>query len=191
MKNYVPKATIQAALKKASETPNAGSLQRHYFECRLYGRVFIIFAYCTTNLAQTKILLNTIFRKHNAELMRTRHVFEERGVIDAIARPEIDGATLEDDVTSDAIECGADDVHIFDGDKRLVTFFCEPRTMVAVRGALEKRGYQIEGSEWVFDIENRVQLNEAERNDYAKFNAKLNSIDGFDCIYDNVADDDA
>lgn len=187
MKNYVPKATIQSALKTFNDTPNATALQRYYFECRLYGRIFIIMAYCTANVAKTKIPLNTALRKHNAEMIRTRHLFDERGIIDAIAPANIDNVNgFDDAITENAIECGADDVEIFDSAKRLVTFYCEPRTLVAVRGALEKHGYQIESSEWVFDTTNRIQLTAAEQADYAKFNQRLNEIEGFDCIYDNV-----
>lgn len=188
IKNYVPKATITAALKKFSESPGATTHQIH--ECRLYRRVYVVISTYATNIQYTRSHINIAFRKHNAEQIRTRHMFTERGVIDAVARPGITETTIDDDVTADAIDCGADDVSIFDMAKQQVTFVCQPMRLGVVRCALERRGYQVEGCEWVFDTDNRVDLSEAEQADYDKFVERLTTIDGFDSVYDNVGQEE-
>lgn len=188
LRNDVPKATITTALKKYTEATDA-NLRRHLFECRLYCKVYTVITFYTANLIQTRMQINTAMRKHNADQTKVKHIFTERGVINAIVRPTINETTIEDDCTTDAIECGANDVDVFDVAQRYVTFFCEPETLLGVKTGLERMGYQIENSDIVYEPSQTVLISAAERADYEKFKEKLNAIDGFDDIFDNVADE--
>lgn len=188
--NEVPKATITTALKKYTESADNANLRRHLFECRLYGKVFTVFAYYTANLAQTKIKINTALRKHNADQTRVKHIFTERGLINAVIRSNINETSMEDDCTTDAIECSANDVEIFDVTNRYVTFFCDADALPAVRMKLAKMGYQIENSDIVYEPSQTVSISKQEQLDYGKFKERLNSIEGFDDIFDNIANDE-
>lgn len=128
-------------------------------------------------------------RKHNADQTKVKHIFAERGVINAIVRPTIQETNIEDDCTTDAIECGANDVDVFDVAQRYVTFFCEPETLLGVKTQLERLGYQVENSDIVYEPSQMALISAAERVDYEKFKEKLMAIDGFDDVFDNIADD--
>lgn len=190
LKNNVPRVTIQAALKKLKECADEANLRRHVFECRLYKRVVVVFTYYSTNLAQTRIPLGTVFRKHNAELVKVKHLFNEKGYVDAQVRPGVNETNIEDDCTTDAIECGATDVHIHDAAQQQVTFYCEPDAVVDVRQRLEKLGYQIENSDVFFEPLNLIGISDKEKVDYEKFKERLRSIEGFDDVFDNIEGDE-
>lgn len=190
LRRDVSNSTIQTTLKKCSQMTDDQLIKRQLFELRLYNKVFVVFVIYTTNLAQAKIQLGTIFRKHKADVTNTKHMFTERGVIDAIARPEVRASHFEDDCTTDAIECGADDVEIHDAAKRQLTFICDPVEINRVKQKITALGYQIEYCERSYIPNTIVTINEAEKLDYAKFQDKLEAIDGFDDIFDNIEDDE-
>ncbi|XP_055322468.1 probable transcriptional regulatory protein Dtur_1615 [Sitodiplosis mosellana] len=187
----VPKATIQNLLKKLVDTKDKTAFQRHLFEGKLYKKLYVVIAICTDNLAHTKIQIATVFRKHLVDAINTKRLFVERGVVNVIARDGISPENIEDECLSDAIECGAEDIEVFNAVERQVTFFCEPREFLRVRQKLSTAGYKIEHSEVeFFPNVQLVQLTEGELNDYNKFKTKLENIDGFDEVYDNLDDDD-
>lgn len=189
LKYNVPRATIQSALKKMKECPDEANMRRHVFECRLYQKVFVVFTYYTINLGTTRVPLGTAFRKHNAELIKIRHMFEEKGYVDALVPPRVNESNIEDDCTTDAIECGASDVHVHNAAERQVTFYCEPNAVVGVRQNLEKLGYQIENSDISFDAHKLVRISKKEKLDYDKFMERLRAIEGFDDVFDNIESD--
>lgn len=117
-------------------------------------------------------------------------MFTERGVIDALARPEVRIDHFDDDCETDAIECGAEEFEVHDAAQRQVTFYCDPKDFVLVKQKLTKCGYKIVDGECVFIWEKaKVKLTDAETKNYQQFKERLqNGIDGFDTIYDNVDD---
>lgn len=187
----VPRATIQGFLKKLSETKDKSSFQRHLFEGRLYKKLYFIATVFTDNLAHARIQMATPYKKHLAENTNAKRVFIERGVFNVITRDSINLENFEDECLNDAIECGADDIEVFDKTQRQVTFFCDAREFVKVRHKLSTAGHQIERSELVFfPNTNLVRLSDTEMADYKKFKSRLIDIIGFDDIYDNLEDDD-
>lgn len=187
----VPKSTIQNLLKKLVETKDKTNFQRHLFEGKLYRKLCVVISIYTDSLAHTKIQIATVFRKHLVDAANTKRLFIERGVINVIARDGINTETIEDDCLSDAIECGAEDIEVFNAIERQVTFFCEPKEFLKVRQKLTAAGHKIEHSEIeFFPNAQLVQLAEAELKDYKKFKTKLENIEGFDEVYDNLDDDD-
>lgn len=119
-------------------------------------------------------------------------MFVERGVIDALARPDILIEHIEDDCLTDAIESGAEDVEIHDAAQRQVTFYCEPNEFLKVKQKLTSCGYKIVDSECAFIWEApKVKLREDEAKNYQQFKERLQQlVDGFDIVYDNHDDDD-
>lgn len=189
----VPLATIQGFLKKFTETKDKSQLQRHLFEGRAYKKLNLIVSIYTDKLAHVKVQMATIYRKHLIESANVKRLFDERGVLHVIARDGIDVNNFEDDCTADAIECGAEDIEVFDATERKVTFFCDPKEFLRVRNRLIVAGYTIEHSECSFFPSsncNLAQLNEAELKDYNKIKDKLTQIEGFDEVYDNLENDD-
>lgn len=152
----------------------------------------VIVSIFTDRAAYVRIQMATPMKKHLAETTNTKRFFNERGVFNVIARPDINADNLEDECLSDAIECGAEDIEIHDTDKRQVTFFCDPNHFFTVKHKLTAAGYQIEHSECDF-LPNGplVELTESEQADYKKFKERLMAIEGFDEIYDNLKDEDS
>lgn len=189
----VPLATIQGFLKKLTDTKDKSQLQRHLFEGRVYKKLNFIAAIYTDKLAHVKVQMATIYRKHLIENTNVKRLFVERGIVHVIARDGIDKKNFEDECTADAIECGAEDIEVFDVNERKVIFFCDPKEFLRVRNKLTTAGHKIEHSECSFFPNtncNLAQLTEAELKDYNKMKDKLTQIEGFDEIYDNLEDDD-
>lgn len=188
----MPQSTIKTTLKKLSETPDASKIQRHLFEGRLYGKVFLVIPIYTENLPLARNQMATPFKKHHFTTNNTKHMFNERGVIHAIARPDVRIDHFEDDCLSDAVEVGAEDVEIHDVAERQVTFYCEPNEFVKVKQKLTSSGYKIVDADCHFIWEApTVKLNADEAKNYEQFKERLQTgVDGFEVIYDNVDDDE-
>lgn len=189
----MPQATIQGFLKKLTETKDKTQLQRYLFEGRVYKKLNFIAAICTDKFPHVKVQVATIYRKHLIENTNVKRLFVERGVFHVLARDGIDVNNFEDECLTDAIECGAEDIDVFDVAERKVTFYCDPREFLRVRNKLTTTGFKIEHSECSFLPDTNcilVQLNEAELKDYNKIKEKFTLIEGFDGIYDNLENDD-
>lgn len=188
----VPQSSIKATLKKLSEAPDSSKMHRHIYGGRLYGKVFLVIAVYTDNLALAQNQLSHPFKKHNFFANDSKNMFTERGIIDALAPPEVRIDHFEDDCETDAIECGAEEVEVHDVAQRQVTFYCDPKEFIIVKQKLTKCGYKIVDAECVFIWEKpKVKLTDAEAKNYQQFKERLqNGLDGFDTIYDNVDDGD-
>lgn len=187
----VPKSTIQNLLKKLTETKDKTTFQRHLFEGKLYKKIFVVISIYTESLAHTKIQMATVFRKHFVDASNSKRLFDEKGVLNVIARDGISPEKIEDECLSDAIECGAEDIEVFNANERKVTFFCDPREFIKVRQKLTAAGHKIEHSEIEFFPNTQlIQLADSELKDYKKFKTKLENIEGFDGLYDNLDDVD-
>lgn len=185
-------STIKAALKKCGEGKDAPTAQRHFYEGRLYGKLYTIVAIYTDNKVLTRGQLTAIFKKHRFETksVDAMSLFDERGLIDALARPDIGVDSIEDECLNDAIEAGAEDVEIHDAKERQVTFYCNPNAIAGVKQNLSSAGHQIVHSERAYESKGLlVTLNEAEATDFDLFRSKLETIDGFDEIYANLAEE--
>lgn len=188
----VKKNTIDATLKKCIESPVRSKMPRHIFEGRLYNKMFLIIAVYTENLELTRNQLANIFKKHRFDAKSVKGLFVERGMIDAIARPDINVDSIEDECIGDAMECGAENVEIYDANERKVTFHCDPSDIVRVRHKLATAGHEIAHSECVFESKAPgITLKDAEAKDFEIFKGKLKSyVDGFDEVYSNLEEED-
>lgn len=180
-------------MKKLSEAKDKANYQRQLFEGRLYKKLYFIASVYTDSVAHTRIQMATPYKKHLAENTNTKRLFIERGVCNVIARDGISADNFEDECLNDAIECGAEDIEVYDVAERQVTFFCDPRELLKVRQKLTAAGHNVEQSELVFcptPSTQLVQLSDAEVADYKKFKDRLTLVEGFDGIYDNAENDD-
>lgn len=191
LRRDVPKSTVQNFLKKLTETKDKNTVQKHLFEGRLYKKLYVVIVVFTDNLAHTKIQIATSFRKHLVEATNTKRLFDEQGVFHVIARDGITAENIEEECLNDADECGANDFDVFNATERKVTFFCDPREFLKVRHKLALAGHKIEHSECAFFPKvPSAQLSDAELTDYEKFKGRLLSVDGFDEVYDNLAENE-
>jgi transcriptional/translational regulatory protein YebC/TACO1 len=116
----MPQATIQGILKKHN---TQGQLKKHLVEVKALNKIFMVGVVYTENYAGVKMSISTVLRKHGSQWAETRHLFVDRGLVQALAHERhtkdmVD--SLEEVCTEDAIECGAQDVEIIDGPTKLV-----------------------------------------------------------------------
>lgn len=191
LRRDVPKSTVQTFLKKLADSKDKTTFQRHLFDGRLYKKLHFIIAIFTDSLPHAKIQIATVYRKHLVETTNSKRLFDERGVFNVIARDGITADNIEEECLNDADQCGADDFEVFNAAERKVSFFCDPKEFLKVQNKLTLAGYLIEHSECAFYPKTTAaQLSESELVDYGKFKTKLLNIDGFDEVYDNLAEND-
>lgn len=122
LKRNMPNSTIQGVLKKC--TTQSAKLKRHTLEIRYGLKVFIVAVLYTDNLAGSKMLLAPILKKSASSYSDTRHMFYEKGIIEVIGNEKLDPKTtneLEEIATDHAIESGAEELEIIDGQTQHLT----------------------------------------------------------------------
>lgn len=191
-RRYVPNATIQNLLKKLADAKEKPNDQRYLFEGRLFKKLYIVVSMYPGNYAHAKIQFATIFRKHLIEVVNAKRLFDERGVINVIARDGISVEAMEEECLNDALECGAEDVEVYDTNERQVSFTCDPIEFLKVRHKLSTLGHKVEHSECAFIPNGQlVKLSESELTEYNKVKNKIMDLEGFEEIYDNLDDENA
>lgn len=119
-KRNMPSSTIQNILQKCTAIPSdKQQLKKMLIQLRIQARIFAIVVVYTDNLALARIQLGTIVRRHNVVAQDVRHLFSEKGFIEAYAEASMvdDGCSaerLEETATDDAIEAGVEELEILD-----------------------------------------------------------------------------
>lgn len=124
-KRNMPNATIQNILQKCAATPVADNkqLKKMLIQLRIQAKIFAIVVVYSDNLALARIQLATILRRYNVIAQDIRHLFSEKGFIEAYAT-DMDCSSnspanatvsqLEETATNDAIEAGIEELEIID-----------------------------------------------------------------------------
>lgn len=130
IKRDMPNHTIQGILRKASAPMAAGAskLKRHFVEARVLNKVFMVCVLYTDRFAGDRMTIATLFRKSGAAPMDVRHMFSEKGVLEAVAPSVVEGSSevedehqLEERCTVDAIEYGAEELEVLNvGERRVL-----------------------------------------------------------------------
>lgn len=124
VKRNMPAHTIQGVLKKATASPpDSPKLKRYVIEARVLNKVFMVMVMYTDKYAGDRMLISTLFRKGGATVCDTRHMFTEKGFVDAIPSEAIAGIDvspeqLEEICTEHAIESEAEELDVLDAEKR-------------------------------------------------------------------------
>uniref|UniRef100_A0A1I8Q9M2 Transcriptional regulatory protein n=1 Tax=Stomoxys calcitrans TaxID=35570 RepID=A0A1I8Q9M2_STOCA len=186
LRKNMPMASIQNNLKKF--TVSKTQLKKYRLDVRFKQKVFMVLTVYTDNFAQLKMDLSTALRKGGAVQIDAGHLFEDFGLIQAYLDKVHfkSAAELEDRATEDAIECGAEDVEVMDGEAGAVNFICKPEGINGVRKAFENKGYVVHNTEHIYTPLNTVTLTSDEKVAYEKFVDKLKEIQGIEDVYDNV-----
>jgi transcriptional/translational regulatory protein YebC/TACO1 len=188
----MPMSTIEKNIKKFNS--NDSKLTRHFFEIKSMGRVFLIVEFYTENIAGLKQNLNTVIRKtgNNTSLAEIKHSFQEIGFVQVTATNSkvANASEFEDELTEHAIECDAQEVENIDFDGKTATFICRPIDIEKVKRILLNFKYVVEDSQHIFVPNSVLKLNEDEMKTYESLKLKLNQLEGFENIYDNVEIDE-
>lgn len=80
-------------------------------------KVFMICVLYSDNIPGTRMTIAPILKKNGATVTDTRHMFFDKGIIEAFAGDNVNASTrdeLEEICTEHAIECGAEELEILD-----------------------------------------------------------------------------
>jgi len=139
----MPNDTILRSIKRASGDAEAENYEEIVYEGYGPGGVAVIVETATDNRNRTAGDLRHYFDKFGGNLGQTGCVsflFNKKGVI---LIEKTDGVD-EDSLMMESLEAGAED---FDAGDEYFEILTEPAEFTAVRGALEKKGYEIASAE--------------------------------------------
>lgn len=143
----MPNANIQNVIKKYNKSD--AELKRVILEVKVLNKIYAVAVIFTDNLVFAKNQISTILRKSSAAFSDSRKVFDETGLIEAVAPATLTGDLVET-ATDVAIECGAEDVELIDEKERRLLFICHPQDMFGVNKRLTEKGFSIEGTDFTF-----------------------------------------
>uniref|UniRef100_A0A6P4F0C1 Probable transcriptional regulatory protein Nmul_A2722 n=1 Tax=Drosophila rhopaloa TaxID=1041015 RepID=A0A6P4F0C1_DRORH len=186
LKQNMPSGTIQNTLNKFKSSKI--QLKKYRLDIRYKRIVYLICIFYTDNFSGVKMDATPMIKKSGAEFMDVGNLFEDFGLIETRYDTSklLNGPSLEDKATNDAIELGAEEIEVVDNAEGSVNFLCSPVVLISLSRNLEKAGYTIENSEHIFSPLNVVQLSAEEQKAYNVFIEKLRNIPGLEDIYDNV-----
>lgn len=186
LRQNMPMATIQQNLKKFNAAKT--QLKKYRLDIRYKQKVFLVCNIYTDIFPQLKMEMATVLRKGGAALADASSMFEDFGLIQAsVAKESLASiGDLEDAVTTDAIECGAEDVEVVDAQSGEINFICKAEILSGVQKLLENKGYIVDNTEHIFSPLKTVTLTAEERVPYEKFLGKLKEISGIEDVYDNI-----
>jgi YebC/PmpR family DNA-binding regulatory protein len=178
-KASMPRETLERAIKKG-----AGLLDEPVnFELVTYEgfaphQVPVIVECLTDNKNRTQQTIRTLFRK--GQLGSVAWDFDHVGLIDATPP---DGADAE----AAAIEAGAQDVEINDGDEGGFRFYTEPTDVDAVAKALGVAGWTVATLRLGWRAKHPVTLDDAARAEVEQFLTDIDDDDDVQHIYVGLA----
>ncbi|KAH8328388.1 hypothetical protein KR067_008859 [Drosophila pandora] len=185
LKQNMPSGTIQNTLNKFKTSKV--QLKKCRFDIRYKRNVYLICVLYTDNFSGVKMDATAMIKKSGGEFMDVGHLFEDFGLVQAkFDTSKLDGSSLEDKATNDAIEFGAEEIEVVDNQQGVVNFLCSPVVLKSLANSLSKNGYNIDSSEHIFSPMNPVQLSAEDQKAYDVFLEKLRNIPGLEDIYDNV-----
>ena len=155
----MPKDTIERNIKKGAGEVAGATYEDVTYEGYGPGGVAILVECSTDNKNRTAAAIRHCFNKHSGSLGTTgcvSYLFKKRGVI----RVKAEGKS-EDDAMEAALDAGAED---FSNDGETFAITTTQGSLMAVREALEAKGFEVESSsaQNIADTSVRVQGKEAE-----------------------------
>ncbi len=151
----MPKDNIQRAIDRGTGEGDAGEIERVLYEGYGPGGAAVLVNALTDNRNRTGSEVRHAFDRHGGSLGEPGSVawqFENKGVV------LVDGGRYGEDDLIVAIDAGAEDV-VADDDTLRVT--AEPRSLAAVREALEAEGVLITSSELSMEPRSVVEIGDA------------------------------
>ncbi len=150
----VPAQNIERAIKRGTGELEGASYEELTYEGYGVEGVALIIDALTDNRNRTTPEVRALL-EHNGGSMGTSGsvawMFERKGSI------SIEGAVDEDQLMEAALEAGADDIEVSDGEATVST---DPSAMMDVKEALEKQGYKISDAEVIMSPKTTVTISD-------------------------------
>lgn len=180
--NNVPNDNIQRTIKKFTDNSNIDFEEISYEGYGPSG-VAIIVETSTDNRNRTAGNVRAAFNKYGGNLGQNGcvgYLFEEKGVITIL---DEEGELDEDKVMEDALEAGAEDIKIEDGEYSIYTI---PDDLDAVRDAIISLGYKVETADLAKVPTTYVELtNPDDVENMEKMLDKFNEDDDVTAVFTN------
>ena len=178
----MPMDTIERAIKRGAGAGDTANYQEISYEGYGPGGVAILVDVLTDNRNRAAAEIRSVFNRNGGSLAESgsvRWLFEQRGVVVL----ELDGED-PDEVGLMAIDAGADDVQVDDGELQVYT---APGREEEVRAALEKQGFPVASSETAMIPTTSVPLDEHAAEQTMRLMDRLEELDDVQRVYSNSA----
>jgi YebC/PmpR family DNA-binding regulatory protein len=176
----MPKDNIERAIAKGTGADqDADAFEAIVYEGYGPGGVAVLVEALTDNRNRTSSDLRHAFSKHGGNLGEPGSVawiFEKKGQI------VVDAARYGEDDLMPAVEAGAEDV-LEDGD--VLEVVTGPTDLVAVRGALEQAGVEVQSAEQVMRPTNRIEVDEGQAATLMRLLDALEESDDVQAVHAN------
>lgn len=172
----MPNDTITRSIKKAAGEGNSDSFESIIYEGYGPSGVAVVVETLTDNRNRTAADMRHYFDKFGGNLGTSgcvMYMFDQKGVIVI----ENDGSVDEEQLMSDALECGADDIIAEDEYFEVTT---HPNDFSSVRDALEQSGYKFAEAQIQFVPQTDTKLND--ENDILMMNKLIEHLEDNDDV---------
>lgn len=177
----MPHDNIQRAIAKATGGAAEDQLDEVIYEGYGPGGIAILVDVLTDNRNRTVAEVRHKFSRAGGNLGETGSVgwqFEAKGLITV----PVNGHD-PDEIALQAIDAGADDVHVDDG---VVEVQTEPANLEPVRKALESNGLEIENADFSMVARNTIELDEKTAHQAMRLIDALEDLDDVQRVYSNA-----
>ncbi len=175
----MPVDNIDRAIKRAMAGPEAGALHEVTYEGYGPGGIAILMAAVTDNRNRTSAEVKHAFSRGGnlGEGGSVSWLFDSKGVI------AVEGGKEAEDIALQAIDAGAEDVKVEDGDLEIYT---RPQDLETVRRALEARKVPVASAEISWVPRSTIELDEKNAATALKFLEKLEELEDVQHVYTNA-----
>jgi YebC/PmpR family DNA-binding regulatory protein len=181
----MPNDTIQRAIKKGSGELDGVQYEEMVYEAYGPGGTAMVIEVMTDNRNRTASDVRMILDRNNAKIGASGSVlyhFKKRGTI-VFAADAVD----EDKLMEAALELGADDVKVDDGELVVLT---DPGIYFTVKDGLEKRGFSASASDLGMVPDTRIRLQGKDAEVMARLLSALDDHEDVKNVFANADIDD-
>ncbi len=176
----MPKDNIERAIARGTgEGGDADAIESVLYEGYGHGGVAVLVEALTDNRNRTSADVRHIFAKNGGSLGEpgsVAYLFEKKGTI------LVDAATHSEDELMVAVEAGAEDISLDEG---VFEVIAEPADFMAVRGALEEAGVEMQSAEMTYRPTSLVPVDEGNAAKLFKLIELLEDNDDVSAVHAN------
>lgn len=181
----MPKENIERAIKRGTGELVGEILESVSYEGFGPGGIALIINGITDNANRTLGEVRTILNQNNGKMAgegAVRWMFENKGLI-SINYSEQPAEFKKEDLEMTAIDCGADDIKIYDDGADIYT---RPEDLENVKKYLEDKNIKINSSSLAMIPKEEVSVSEKEKDQYEKLYDLLDENEAINNIYSNL-----
>lgn len=178
----MPKDNIERAIKKGTgELKDGAEIEEALYEAYGPHNIAMLIKCATDNKNRVVGEIKTVLNKLGGKMVPSGSVsfsFNQVGVIDVVVE---DGNLSR--VELEAIEAGAEDTTYADN---ILTVYTKIEDLWTVKAELEKKNLEIDAASLMFVPTQKIEIDEAARQEYENLLEKLDELDDVQEIYDNL-----